>query len=91
MSTRTDIEKAELELREILHKAEGLIKRDQADETLSFNKSFVDEIENLYKQLETFDGLMFPTDLVNTCHYVKRYFAETLFIAGRKVRGIPLV
>lgn len=68
-----------------LTEAEGLIKRDQADATLSFNKQFLDEVENLYKNLNSLKGLNAPETIVLNYQYVMRYFKETLFIAGRKL------
>ena len=91
MAEKINLEQQEVELNDLLNKATGLINRDQDNETLSFNKSFLDEVENLYKQLESFEGIDASNETVNKYQYVMRFFAETLYIAGRKVKGAPFI
>lgn len=91
MVEKTAVENREVGLNTLLTQATGLIKRDQEDETLSFSKPFLDEIENLYNDLLSYVGMDVTNETAENYQYVVRYFAETLYIAGRKVRGTPFI
>lgn len=88
MGTHIERHKQELRLLSLLDEAKNLIFKDKEDESLSFDKAFLDKVEKLYNDLLTFRLMTAPEEVASQYNYTVRYFAETLCISGR-IKSFP--